>query len=384
MSGFSNLALVALAAQYLLFRGYLTVAFRHARRRGKLPSAHLTSRWELRGKSFEILGLAFIGFIVSTGFWGHGVDGERLIGGLLWAIFAGRTISLVWTRGAIRRLGYLLSLVPIIVMVGLGGVGAVLQWGWMREEVRSEAVPPQDKTGSGGYSSKMQMASAGDKPGASYVGTEGETVVPPAAGEAAGLRARASDSASSQQRNLDDAGALDRICRVFPLDACTADADRTLRLRLEVALAEVAGTAQLPGLSDAKVLARNLLLSLAETNNAPSEYRAGKFFQQASQLERAVPLYRKAHDSGYGAATYELARHLGDSEESVRLFELAMRQGYDNALTRGALAEALLRRGDASECKRIRDLIKPRGESPSSALGELTGTPFFLSVCGAK
>lgn len=160
MTGLSNLALVALTAQYLLFRGYLTFAFRRARMSGKLPSAHLTSRWELRGKSFEILGLAFIGFIVSSGFWGHGVDGEHLIGGLLWAIFAGRTIALVWPRGAIRRLGYLLSLVPIIVMVGLGGAGAVLQLGWLREEVRSEAAPHQNKPGS----SEMQMASAGDKP----------------------------------------------------------------------------------------------------------------------------------------------------------------------------------------------------------------------------
>ena len=124
-----------------------------------LPSAHLTSRWEVRGKSFEILGLAFIGFVVSSGFGGHWVDEESLIGGLLWAIFAGRTIALVWPRGAIRRIGYLLSLVPIIVMVGLGGAGAVLQLGWLREEDRSEAVPFQDKPGS----SEMQTASAGNK-----------------------------------------------------------------------------------------------------------------------------------------------------------------------------------------------------------------------------
>jgi hypothetical protein len=167
MTGLSNLALVALTAQYLLFRGYLTVAFRRARRSGKLPSAHLTSRWELRGKSFEILGLAFIGFIVSSGFWSHGVDGERLIGGLLWAIFAGRTIALVWPRGAIRRLGYLLSLVPIIVMVGLGGAGAVRQWGWpgMSESMvppsappmaAAEALPPSDP----GISASMAPASA--------------------------------------------------------------------------------------------------------------------------------------------------------------------------------------------------------------------------------
>ena len=410
MLEFKELALVALLAQYLFFRLSSMAAYARNGRLGHKPSSLLTARLELRGPSFEILVLAFLGFTVASGFWGHGMDGELLIGGLLATIFLGRTIAWVWPLARIRRLGYFLSLGPIFALVALGGAGAVVRSGALTGVGNGNVASLQDLDSSSGGPSRVPPGG----PGA--IGRNAVTVaeesasalssatslrdmdssgghpspVPPAGPGATGRSAVAiaEGSASVPSSDLDDRGALARICAAFPLSECDPNLGTTLRVRLEHALGAVSAYAQTLGPSDIRAPARNLLLSLADTGNAPSQYRAAKFFQQASDLERSGPLYEKASHSGYGAATYELGLRrafnggAGD-DATVRLYELAISQGYNNPLTRKALAESLLRRGGVLDCPKIREILGSSEES-DAGLNELRGSVLFSKLCGTK
>jgi hypothetical protein len=118
--------LVALLVQYLVFSFASTAALARSRRLGLKPSASLTARLELRGSSFELLVLTFIGSSLARRFWGYSAEGELIVSSLIATIAIGTTIAWLWPLARIRRFGHSLSIAPIFALSAIGVMGAIL------------------------------------------------------------------------------------------------------------------------------------------------------------------------------------------------------------------------------------------------------------------
>jgi hypothetical protein len=184
---------------------------------------------------------------------------------------------------------------------------------------------------------------------------------------------------------MNDKEALNRICATFKFEECAGSGDTTVRL--EVALDELARIAHPRSSNQLRPRASELLLLLADSGNAASQYRAAKFYQQQANLDKAGPLYEKSSQAGYGIATYELgvsSSHFGGrgGDNTIKLYELAMQQGYDKPVVRAALASELLFRAAASDCPRIRELLASIRDS--NAIPNAPSESLLRKLCGAN